>query len=124
DRMKPLREDNFGNDGARAYLSLQTAKLIATVSEIHADPERLALDEDGESMFMPSVEILALLCERCGAAPPRPATVKQWSSKYLQLYDKTIDQLKPTAEYKTGRRRVIENTFRWLESLAESYWAK
>jgi hypothetical protein len=71
---------------------------------------------------MPSVEILALLCERCGAAPPRPATVKQWREKYLAAFDAGIDRMKPAPGFKAARRRLIENTFRWLESLAESYY--
>ena len=32
-----------------------------------------------------------------------------------------IDRLKASPEFKTGRRKAIEKTFRWLESLAESY---
>jgi hypothetical protein len=122
--MTQWAEENFGNDGARAYLALLTAKLVATITEIVADPSRLELDEDGETMLMPSVEILALLCERYNAVPPRPATVRQWSSKYLQQYDRDIDRLRPPADYKTGRRRIIEQTFRWLEALAESYWSR
>ena len=70
-------EDNFGNDGARDYLAMHdgpagrrpSARWSATTTGI--DP-----DEDGESLLMPSVEMLALLCERCNAAPPRPATVQ------------------------------------------------
>jgi hypothetical protein len=113
---------NFGNDGAMDYLAMLTAKLVATITEVMADEGRLALDEDGETMLMPSVEILALLCERYNAMPPKPATVQQWRRKYLQVYDRMIDKLRPDPEFKVGRRKAIENTFRWLESLAESYW--
>ena len=60
-------DDNFANDGARDYLSVLAAKLVATITEIYRDDDRLALDEDGESMFMPSVELLALMCERYGS---------------------------------------------------------
>jgi hypothetical protein len=120
--MGTFAEHNFGNDGAMDYLSVLTAKLVATITEIMADPERLRLDEDGESMLMPSAEILALLCERYNAAPPKPTTVRQWCQKYLHTYDREIDALKPDPHYKTARRKVIDNTFRWLEGLAESYW--
>jgi hypothetical protein len=61
------------------------------------------------------------LCERYDAAPPKPATVKAWHTKYLAVYDREIDKLKPRPEFKVARRKVIENTFRWLESLAQSY---
>src|SRR5438034_1327446 len=85
--MSRLREDNFGNDGARAYLGMLTAKLMATINEVFADEERLAPDEDGESLFMPSLDVLALLCERYAAIPPKLAKVRQWSERYLALFD-------------------------------------
>jgi hypothetical protein len=120
--MRTWAEDNFGNDGARDYLSVLAAKLVATITEIVTDDERLALDEDGETMFMPSVELLALLCERYNSTPPKPAAVIHWREKYLHVYDTTINDLRPPASYKTARRKVIESTFRWLEALADSYW--
>ena len=121
--MKTWGEDNFANDGARCYLNLLSTKLVATVSEIHGDAERLALDEDGESMFMPSVELLALLCERYDVTPPKPATVEQWREKYLRVYDDTVKGYNPDARFRSARRKVIEKTFRWLLSLAETCWA-
>ena len=50
--------------------------------------------------------------------------MRQWAEKYLEVYDATIDRLDPEPAYKTGRRKVIDHTFRWLESLAESYWER
>ncbi len=120
--MSEWTVDNFGNDGARDYLAMMTAKLVATIREVIGDDDRIAPDEDGESLLMPSVEILALLCERCNATPPRPATVKQWREKYLAAFDQGIDRLKPKPAFKTERRRIIENTFHWLESLSNSYY--
>jgi hypothetical protein len=120
--MGEWTEDNFGNDGARDYLAMMTAKLVATIREVVGDDERIVPEEDGESLLMPSVEILALLCERCGAAPPRPGTVKQWHEKYLAAFDRGIDRMRPSPGFKADRRRVIENTFRWLESLSDSYY--
>jgi hypothetical protein len=122
--MASFAEHNFGNDGAREYLEMLLARLVATITEIMADPSRLALDEDGETMLMPSVEILALLCERYDAQPPRPDTVRQWAHKYLDIYDRTIDRLHPRPGWKAARRKVIEQTFRWLESLAETSWSE
>jgi hypothetical protein len=116
--------DNFGNEGARAYLGLLAAKLLATINEIVDNDERLDLDEDGESMFMPSVELLALLCERYAAPPPQPDIVRTWGQRYLAIFDDQIGTFKKlSASYKVDRRRVIENTFRWLETLAETHWA-
>ncbi len=122
--MATFAEHNFGNDGAMEYLALLTAKLVATITEIMADPERMELEEDGESMLMPSVEVLALLCERYDARPPRPPTVRQWGQKYLQTYDRSINDFAYDADFKVARRKVIEHTFRWLEGLSESYWAR
>ncbi len=120
--MGTFAEHNFGNDGALDYLAMLTAKLVATISEVLADPERMALDEDGESMLMPSVEVLALLCERYNARPPKPAAVRQWSQKYLTMYDRCIDDVSSDPAFTVARRKVIEHTFRWLEGLGESYW--
>jgi hypothetical protein len=115
-------DDNFANDGARDYLSMLSAKLVATITEIYRDKERLALEEDGEAMFMPSVELLALLCERYALAPPKPSTVQQWHDKYLRQYDATVESYNPDPGFQASRRKVIEQTFRWLLSLSESYW--
>jgi len=120
--MGEWTEDNFGNEGARDYLSMMTSKLVATVKEVMSDDERLEPDEDGESLLMPSIEILALLCERCGASPPRLSVVKQWHEKYLAAFDAGFAGMDPPPDLEPERRRVIENTFRWLESLAESYY--
>ena len=115
-------EDNFGNDGARDYLAMLTAKLVATIREVIVDDERIEPDEDGESLLMPSAEVLALLCERYGATPPRAETVRDWHQKYLAAFDATAGRLKLKPDFKAARRKVIDNTFRWLEGLADGYW--
>ena len=120
--MGTFAEHNFGNDGAMAYLSVLTSKLMATIKEVCADEGRLEADEDGETLLMPSVEVLALLCERYGATPPRAETVRDWHQKYLAAFDATAGRLKLKPDFKAARRKVIDNTFRWLEGLADSYW--
>jgi hypothetical protein len=119
--MARRNEDNFGNDGARAYLGMLTARLMATINEVFADSERLDPDEDGESLFMPSLDVLALLCERYDAAPPKPAKIRQWRDAYLERFD-AAESIGPSEEFRTDRRRVVENTFRWLNGLAADYW--
>ena len=114
--------DNFDNDGAMDYLAMQTMHLKATIQAVVADDARLELDEDGETLLMPSLELLALLCERYNAEPPPAHQVRQWRDRYLEVYDRDIGRLAPTPEFKAGRRKAIEKTFRWLESLAESFW--
>ena len=120
--MGEWTEDNFGNEGARDYLSMMTSKLVATIKEVMSDDDRLEPDEDGESLLMPSIEILALLCERCGASPPRLSVVKQWHEKYIAAFDAGIAGMNPPPGLVTNRRRVIENTFRYLENLAEIHY--
>jgi hypothetical protein len=122
--MGTFAEHNFGNDAAMDYLAMLIAKLVATINEVVSDDARVAPEEDGESLLMPSVEVLALLCERYGAEPPRPEAVRQWSEKYLAVYDRTIDRLRPKPGFKAARRKVIDRTFRWLESVAETHWAE
>jgi hypothetical protein len=120
--MATRREDNFGNQGARDYLALRAAQLVANISEVVSSKQRIRPDEDGESMLMPSIELLALVCERYGAVPPKPETVRQWSEKYLRAFDRTADLDEPTPGWRGSRRKVIEQTFRWLEGLAASHW--
>jgi len=117
-----MGDDNFASEGARDYLSLLAAKLVATITEIYREKDRLALDEDGEAMFMPSVELLALLCERYALETPKPGTVKQWEERYLRVYDRSAEDCYPDDEFRKSRRKVIERTFHWLLSLSESYW--
>jgi hypothetical protein len=114
-------KDNFASEGARQYLAVLTARLVATISEVIGDDERLAPGEDGESLLMPSVDVLAMLCERYDAEPPRPATVRQWRAKYLAAYDAGAHEMGPPPEFRAGRRKRIDETFRWLEGVAESY---
>lgn len=120
--MGTWAEGNFDNDGSLDYLAGLNHQLTTAIEEVLADQMRVRLDEDGEAILMPSVEILALLCERYNAAPPKETTVQQWRKKYLQVFDKQIDGLQPKADFKTRRRRVIDHTFEWLEGLARSYW--
>ena len=121
--MGPKETDNFGSQGARDYLDVLAAKLVATVQEIFIDPERIEPDEDGEAMLMPSVELLALLCERYNVAPPKPSTVEQWRNGYLNSYDQTSEKLFADEAIREERRKVIERTFGWLSGLSESFWA-
>lgn len=117
-----MGDDNFAGEGARNYLAVLAAKLVATVTEVYRDKERLSLTEDGEAMFMPSIELLALLCERYAVEPPKPATVEKWEERYLKVYDKTAAKCYPDEAFRTSRRKVIERTFHWLRSLSETHW--
>lgn len=111
-------EGNFANDGALDYVNDLVDRLAATVDECLADEERSALDEEGEAVIMPSIEIIALLCEHCSAAPPPEETVNRWREQYLHIYDEEIDFLDPKPTFKEKRRAVIERTFERLAQLS------
>src|SRR5262249_53144621 len=121
--MPAWTEETFGNDGARQFLEMQTTRLVGTIHDIITHKDRIGPDDDGESMLMPCVEVLALFCERYDVPPPKPATVHQWHRTYLAAFDAGFDAMKPPPGLKALRRKKIEQTFRWLESLAESYHA-
>jgi hypothetical protein len=109
---------NFADDGAMDYVGDLVDRLATTVTEILADEERAALDEEGEAVVMPTVEILALLCEMCGAYPfdgvDAPQSVADWRDRYLQIFDDEIDGLAPREDFKAQRRAVIVQTFERL----------
>lgn len=115
---------NFENDGALDYLGNLVASLIATVNECLADPDRSSLDLGGEAVVMPSVDIIALLCERYDAPAPGESLVARWHEQYLRIYDEQIDSLDPRPDYKEHRRATIEQTFERLESLAQQWAAR
>jgi hypothetical protein len=121
--MPGWTEENFGNDAARQFIEMQAARLVTTIHDIIGSKDRIAPDDDGESMLMPCVEVLALLCERYDIPPPKSATVQTWHKAYLAAFDAGFDAMKPPAGLKAKRRKKIEQTFRWLESLSESYHA-
>ena len=73
---------------------------------------------------MPSVAIIKVLSEQCGAAPPKPEVIEEWRSKYLAIYDEQIDDLDPNPDYKVERRKVIDETFVELIKLAGKFWKR
>ena len=114
---------NFENDGALDYVGRLVGDLTNTITRCF-DTDNASLDEDGESELMPSVAIIAILSERCGAAPPKPEVVESWRSKYLAIYDEQIDELEPDPDYKVERRKTIDATFAELTQLAIQCWKR
>lgn len=110
---------NFQNDGALDYLSEIVGQLVRNITDAFkgtkADP-----DELGDSVLMPSVAILAVLCEHCNAHLPQKDRIREWKRKYLQNWDSHIDELDPKPDYKLRRREVISATFDRLEELASA----
>jgi hypothetical protein len=114
---------NFENDGALGYLGDLSKGLIARVNECFADEDQSSLDLGGESILVPNVEILTLLCEHYSGVPPDESLVAQWRERYLRIYDEQIDDLEPRGDFKDQRRAVIEQTFERLARVARQ-WAE
>ncbi len=111
---------NFSNDGSLDYVAELIDQLINTVEGCFNN-DTADLDEGGESELMPSVAIIKVLSEQCGAAPPKPDVIEDWHSKYLTIYDDQIDGLDPSPDYKVERRKVIDDTFVELIQLATKF---
>ena len=94
-----------------------TNTVVACFNNNNAD-----LDEGGESEVMPSVALIKVLSEHCGAAPPKPDVIEGWRSKYLAISDDQIDGLDPKPGYKAKRRKVIDDTFTDLIERAVKFW--
>ncbi len=114
---------NFDSDGALDYVGELMDQLTNTIRKCF-DQGNADLDERGESELMPSVAIISLLAEHCGAAPPKPDVVESWRHRYLAIYDDQIEGLEPKPDYKTERRKVVDMTFSSLTELSKKFWSR
>jgi hypothetical protein len=119
--MEQWETGNFDSAGASQFLGELIEDLVEQIEDIFDDEDRFSLDDDAECILMPCVELVALLCERYDARPPKPKKIQKWHKKYLKMYDAQIDDLEPPDGYKEERRGVIDKTFNWLESVARTY---
>ena len=113
---------NFDNDGALDYVGDVIDGLVARIEECFADEEMSRLDEFGEAVIVPSIEIISLLHENCKAAPPKAEVVSNWKTRFLAIFDEQIDGLEPAEDYAIERRVVIVATFERLENKAREFW--
>ena len=68
--------------------------------------------------IMPKIAVLAVLVEQCLKTGPRLAVVRDWRERFVGLYDREIDKLALSSDFKDERRATISNTFASLESFA------
>lgn len=108
----------YQNDGALDYV-VELAQQVMEKIDYCFQGTRANPDELGESLLMPSVDILRLLCEQCNAPRPQRSTVQAWKDTYLDNWDGQIDQTHPAPGYKEQRRAVIVQTFDKLLNVAE-----
>ncbi|MGW2846829.1 DUF4259 domain-containing protein [Streptomyces sp. NPDC001274] len=113
---------NFDSDAAADHLSGITGRLVERIAEAMAgDPVRLEPDEY-EGVTVPcDIELLCLIAEQgyVGAGVPEPAVVAGWRETFMPVWERTIDDLEPTPEYKEERRAELVRTFDRLAALAE-----
>lgn len=109
---------NFDNDGALDYVGEVEHELVRRIEEILADEDRRALDEEGESVLLPTVEMLSVLHEHCRFGLPQLETVRRWKVRYLATFDEQIESLGPRPGFAEARRGVIEASFLKLEAQA------
>ncbi|UGQ14305.1 DUF4259 domain-containing protein [Yinghuangia sp. ASG 101] len=105
---------NFDSDGAADHLAMVTDRLIAEVKEaMDGDPVGLEPDEYWGVAIPCNLELLGLIAQQgyVGALLPDAATIDAWKTKFLSIWDATIDDLEPTDDYKTERRAVLIRTF-------------
>jgi hypothetical protein len=86
---------NFDDDGAQDYLDTITAALEKKIEEVLLDKDRANPEEDGESVLMPSVALISVLCEHCQSAPPKEELVRTWHQKYIEIFDIVISGRDP-----------------------------
>ncbi len=111
----------FDSDAALDYVGDMIDQLTETVNSCF-DNDNADLDEGGEGKLMPSVSIIGLLSQHCGAAPPKADVVESWRDRYLAIYDEQIDDLDPDPEYKINRRKIIADSFSDLLARSTSFW--
>ncbi|WDZ83848.1 DUF4259 domain-containing protein [Micromonospora cathayae] len=112
---------NFDDDTAADHLSALTGRLISEVAEaMSGDPVGIEPDEYWGVVVPCNLELLHLLARQkyVGASLPAPETIADWKSRYLAVWDGTIDGLEPSPEYREQRRTVLVRTFDQLLELA------
>jgi hypothetical protein len=121
---------NFDSDGAGEYLDSLMKQMVKTIEAclsgkyiMHpGDDDDDILGVCGEPMMMPSVDILALLCEHYAMPlPVTEAVVKEWKAQYLRIFDRHINRYELKPGFKVRRRRMIESTFDRLIGLAHDW---
>ena len=111
---------NFDSDTAADHLVVLTDRLIKEVAEaMDGDPVAIEPDEYWGVAVPCNLELLHLIAQQgyAGALLPDKATVEAWKTKFLSVWDESIDGLGPSELHKTERRAVLARTF---DQLAEA----
>lgn len=114
---------NLDSDGARDHLDSIIEQLVETIEGCFAAEAVANLSLDvGNSVLLPTIDVLVLLCEHYKASPSvDPTQVAAWRTTFLEIYDASIEEYGAKPTYRVKRREVIDYTFMKLEKLAHIY---
>lgn len=111
---------NFDSDTAADHLVVVTDRLVTEVAEAMAgDPVEIEPDEYWGVAVPCNLELLHLIAQQgyVGAQLPDAATIEEWKTKFMAVWDATIDGLEPMDRHRAERRAVLALTF---DRLAEA----
>ncbi|MDT0265895.1 DUF4259 domain-containing protein [Streptomyces sp. DSM 44915] len=105
---------NFDSDTAADHLALVIDRLVTEVGQvITGDPVRLEADEYWGVAVPCQLELLTVLARAGygGGMLPKPEAVAVWRERYLSAWERSIDELEPSPEFRAERLAVLRRTF-------------
>lgn len=114
--------DVYENDTSADYLGKIIDKLINNIRVQIRYQLRMDAGYAESQLLICDIDLLALICEhRSIAIPylPELKDIERWKRVYMDIWDSTVDEIEPTPDYKTGRRKVLVQTFDRLIALAK-----
>ncbi|MFI1439241.1 DUF4259 domain-containing protein [Streptomyces fructofermentans] len=112
---------HFDSDTAADHLAELVDRLVTEVEKaVSGDPVRLEPDEYWGVAVPCNLELLLTLDAQgwVGVTLPPPDAVRRWRTTYLAAWERGIDALEPTPEYRKERRAVLDDTFERLIAAA------
>ncbi len=117
---------NFENDDAAMRAGMFLDALIKDIEGTAANETLMEADEPTSSIMLADIDLLCQLgsgpqfADHIGrSALPTVETARAWKKRYLSAWDRTIDDLDPSADFVEQRRKVIARTFDRLARLAK-----
>ncbi|MEV4412314.1 DUF4259 domain-containing protein [Catellatospora sp. NPDC049609] len=112
---------NFDSDTASDHLSIVVDRLVTEVAEAMAgDPVAIEPDEYWGVAVPCNLELLQVLAQAGYAAGrlPEAGVVEEWKKTFMAVWERTIDDLGPSPDFKQARRSVLNRTFDQLADAA------
>lgn len=112
---------NFESDTALDHLSIRIDRIVTEVAEaVAGDPVELEPDEYWGVAVPCDLELLHVLA-RAGHGVgrlPEAGVITGWKTAFMAVWERTIDDLEPSPEFKDERRSVLNRTFDQLAEVA------